>query len=51
MTTQIASLGDKFGAAPPPKGIEIEGPVTECSFSDQMPKFFISFDEVNQLGV
>ena len=23
----------------------------ECSFSDQMPKFFISFDEVDQLGV
>jgi hypothetical protein len=22
-----------------------------CSFSDQMPKFFISFDEVDQLGV
>ena len=29
MTTQIASLGDKFGAAPAPKGIEIKGPVTE----------------------
>jgi hypothetical protein len=22
-----------------------------CSFSDQMPQFFISFDEVDQLGV
>jgi len=22
-----------------------------CSFSDQMPKFFITFDEVDQLGV
>ena len=22
-----------------------------CSFSDQMPKFFRSFDEVDQLGV
>jgi hypothetical protein len=23
----------------------------ECSFSDQMPQFFTSFDEVDQLGV
>jgi hypothetical protein len=22
-----------------------------CSFSDQMPQFFISFDEVDQIGV
>jgi hypothetical protein len=24
---------------------------SRCSFSDQMLKFFISFDEVDQLGV
>jgi len=27
------------------------GREVQCSFSDQMPKFFISFDEVDQLGV
>jgi hypothetical protein len=25
--------------------------VLDCSFSDQVPQFFISFDEVDQLGV
>jgi hypothetical protein len=41
----------RFLATDPALSIETKFALSRCSFSDQMPKFFISFDEVDQLGV
>jgi hypothetical protein len=41
----------RFLTTCPALSIETKFALSRCSFSDQTPKFFISFDEVDQFGV